>query len=269
MITFLFWNLNRKDLSQNIASLAQFHDVDIFIFAEFDLSIPNLLKLLNKSQSSYYYHHNNCDKIKIFTRYLDRFIQPISEADRFTINRLKLPGIDEILVVATHFVDKRNWDEDSQNAECINLASRIREAEKSVGHNRTILVGDLNMNPFQAGVIMANGLHAVMTKKIAAEMSRKVQETDYQFFYNPMWNLLGDHSSGLPGTYFLRQSVHKVYFWNILDQALVRPDLLDAFDVNNLAILESDGQVSFLNKKGYPDQRNYSDHLPIKFTLNL
>lgn len=116
---------------------------------------------------------------------------------------------------------------------------------------------------------MANGLHAVMTKKIALSLSRKVQGKEYKFFYNPMWNLLGDHSPGVPGTYYLRQSVHKVYFWNILDQVLIRPELLDTFKVEDLKIVDYDDKVSLLNAKGHPNKNKYSDHLPIKFTLDI
>ncbi|MGK7886386.1 MAG: hypothetical protein AB4057_17405, partial [Crocosphaera sp.] len=72
-----------------------------------------------------------------------------------------------------------------------------------------------------------------------------------------------------PGTYYLRQSQHKVYFWNILDQVLIRPELLEHFRVEDLEIVDFDGNVSFLTSQGYPNKRQYSDHLPIKFTLAI
>lgn len=37
--------------------------------------------------------------------------------------------------------------------------------EEKIGHKCTVLVGDLNMNPFETGLIAANGLHATVSKR--------------------------------------------------------------------------------------------------------
>jgi hypothetical protein len=271
MRIFLFWNLNKKDdLTANIVSLANVYQIDVFMFAECVIPIHKILGALNiDSVSEYYYVPTNCEKIIIFTKFSDEFIAPVVESDRLTIQHLQLPGSLSILLAVTHLVDKQNWDEDSQNAECTVLADSIEEAENTVEHDRTILVGDLNMNPFQAGVVNARGLHAVMTRKIALERSRIVQEKSYKFFYNPMWSLFGDGTEGPPGTYYLRKSIHKVYFWNMLDQVLIRPELLPVFNNEDLSILDNDGVTSLATEEGYPNKNNYSDHFPIKFQLNI
>jgi hypothetical protein len=77
----------------------------------------------------------------------------------------------------------------------------VRDVEKRVGHDRTIVVGDLNMNPFDAGIVGAEGLNAVMTKQIASQGGRKVDAVRYPFFYNPMWSHFGDstHEEYPPG----------------------------------------------------------------------
>jgi hypothetical protein len=67
----------------------------------------------------------------------------------------------------------------------VELANSIRSVEQKIGHTRTILVGDLNMNPFEEGVVSAAGLHAVMTRRIAEKQSRIVQEKEYPFFAIP------------------------------------------------------------------------------------
>ncbi len=130
------------------------------------------------------------------------------------------------------------------------------------------LFGDLNMNPFEGGVVSAMGLHGVMCRSIAQERTRKVQNYDYLYFYNPMWNILGDTSPGPPGTYYFRDSRLRSFFWNTFDQVLVRPDLIDRFPSEELKVLEDDGSISFL-KKGLPDKSVASDHLPILFRLHL
>ncbi|HXQ33744.1 MAG TPA: hypothetical protein VN843_07015, partial [Anaerolineales bacterium] len=134
------------------------------------------------------------DKIQIYTRgdpslvVVPAFDDP---ARRLTVRRLLFPQHPEILLAAVHFFDKRNWTEADQLAEAINLANDIIKTESKFGHTRTILVGDLNMNPFDKAVVAANGLHGVMTRNIAREQTRTVASRDYPFFFNPMWSFLG------------------------------------------------------------------------------
>lgn len=125
------------------------------------------------------------------------------------------------------------------------------------------------MNPFEAGVVSAAGLHGVMSRRIAQRGARVIQKRKWPFFYNPMWSLLGDESPGPPGTYYYTRPEHKVFFWNMFDQVLIRPDLLHLFNSEDLEILQSDGDISFLSSRGLPDRNVASDHLPIFFKLDL
>jgi hypothetical protein len=199
----------------------------------------------------------------------ERSIRPIYESDRLTIRYLNLPGLTDILLAVSHFPSKFNWSDESQAFECVELSNSIRNAEQQIGHSRTVLVGDLNMNPFEDGIVSAMGLHAVMTRHIAQKKSRVVQEKEYPFFYNPMWSLFGDATAGPPGTYYYTSSEHKVFFWNIFDQVLVRPDLLNLFGTEDLMIIDSYGDISLLNEQHVPDTEISSDHLPILFRIQL
>jgi hypothetical protein len=129
-----------------------------------------------------------------------------------------------------------------------------------------MLVGDLNMNPFEAGVVGAHGLHAVMTRADARRVERSIQGVAYRFFYNPMWGHFGDRSAGPPGTYYLKASKPINYFWNIYDQVLLRPALLES--LTSLEIVDSDGSNSLVTENGVPDSERGSDHLPILFRLD-
>jgi hypothetical protein len=145
----------------------------------------------------------------------------------------------------------------------------IKRAEHAIGHTRTVLVGDLNMSPFEKGIVSAVGLHGVMDRKITLRKTRYVQSEQYPFFYNPMWSLLGDASSTPPGTHYFNNAQHVEFFWYMYDQVLIRPDLLDFFQIADLKILCSDGEISFLTGQGLPHQRVASDHLPILFKLGI
>ncbi|MCB0061231.1 MAG: endonuclease/exonuclease/phosphatase family protein [Caldilineaceae bacterium] len=271
MTKFLFWNVARRNLSYIVANLATQHNIDVILLAEFTADPSEMLWRLNQltSRPFDYAVSIGCEKIHVFTRFSRRFCPPVYETERLTVRHLRLPGLTDILVAAIHFPSKLNWNESSQVAESVKLATDIHHAEKKIGHTRTIVVGDLNMNPFEAGMVNANGLHGVMTRAIAQKGSRVVQGERYTFFYNPMWNLMGSLPPDMPGTYYRASSEHNVYFWNTFDQVLVRPSLLAHFDERQLEILHRDGDMLFLSKGGIPSKRIASDHLPIIFQLEL
>lgn len=117
-------------------------------------------------------------------------------------------------------------------------------------------------------MVSAHGLHATMDRRIAEKIERTVQRESHPYFYNPMWSLLGDASPGSPGTYYYSSSEPTTYFWNMFDQVLIRPALLERFRNNSLKIIERTGDINFLQKNGQPNS-DISDHLPIVFGLEL
>jgi hypothetical protein len=130
-------------------------------------------------------------------------------------------------------------------------------------------VGDLNMNPFETGVVGANGLHAVMSRSLARRTARTVNGISYPFFYNPMWSRMGDSSAGPCGTFYYERSEQVVYFWNTFDQVLLRPELLDRFDIEHLVVPTTAGGTPLVTSDGRPDKKSASDHLPLVFELDL
>ena len=269
MISFLFWNMNGRDLAERTRRLAVNHDVDVLMLAECATSSAEMLAALNADGTRYYDAKGQCESIRIFARFNHEYITAIKESDRLTIRCLRPPGSQEILLAVAHLPSKLFRDNDSQDAQCQVLARELEKLESQKGHSRTILVGDLNMDPFQPGVVNAAGLHGVMTRETASRGTRKVDGRPYKFFYNPMWSLFGDANKGPAGTYYRGTGSHKVYFWHMLDQVLIRPELLDSFRNEDLAILDRDGEMPLVDKKGHPDRASGSDHLPIVFKLEI
>ena len=149
------------------------------------------------------------------------------------------------------------------------LAYSIRTLEDDKEHRRTIAVGDFNMNPFEPGLIAAKGFHGLMTKRLALTVNHRLSSrAAYPCFYNPMWQFFGDGSLGPAGTYFFGSTTDPTnHFWNIYDQVLVRPDLID--NLKGLQILDSDGQEKLITQEGRPRKQTFTDHLPIYFQLDL
>lgn len=132
-----------------------------------------------------------------------------------------------------------------------------------------MLVGDLNMNPFERGLVSSVGLNAVMSRRIAARATRTVQDRSYPLFYNPMWGKFGDLESDTAGSYFYDNAQHVNYFWHIFDQVLLRPELAKRFNSDRLSVVKSVGARSLVRPNGRPDSTLYSDHLPIVFELDF
>lgn len=269
MTTFLFWNINKKLLIKEIDNLCRIYDVDILILAESNISDVKILSTINlDNERTYLALYNNLSRrIKFFFRYPPESIQPVAdEGGYISIRRLSPPIGNDILIAGIHLASKLYMSEDDQKFQAARMAEVIREAEERVGHERTIVIGDLNMNPFEVGVVAADCFHAVMDKNIARKRSRTVQGKKKLFFYNPMWGKMGDTTPEPPGTYFYSNSSYVSYFWNTFDQVLLRPDLLDFFRYENLKIVhEIDGESLLTPNNEIANA--YSDHLPIVIKL--
>ena len=270
MLTFLFWNLNKNLLAATVGKLVKQNGIDIVILAESAIPDEVILPALHNSAGvGFSRPYSACEKLVIYTRLPRNCFSVVTESARTTIQNLSLPLRPELLLAAVHLPSQLHSTRESLAMECGQFADDLREAEARVGHSRTILVGDFNLNPFDAGLVGAAATNAVMTRGIAQRGSRTVQRRRFGFFYNPMWAHFGDGDPGPPGTYYYESSEHVAYFWHIFDQVMFRPELMNYFENENLKILTSDGDTTFLTPEGIPDRSRVSDHLPILFRLNL
>lgn len=270
MATFLFWNIHNKPIMDHIVTLAHYYKVDVLILAESNIPKDTIRKALNAGQRQLYFPDTGIsNKIQIFTRYLHHFVKPMRDCGGIAIRQIKPPIGNSILLVAVHLPSKLYQTEDDQKFECVRLANIIAIEEEKVGHNRTLIIGDLNMNPFEQGIISSDGLHALSDSRIVQRGFRRVRDEDKLFFYNPMWNHFGDMSPTPPGTYFLDTGKYVNFYWHMFDQILLRPELLYAFQNDNLQIITEIDGISLLNEFGRPNQAISSDHLPVFLKLNL
>jgi hypothetical protein len=267
---FLFWNLQGRDLRSLVVDLAAEHKVDIIILAECQVPEGAMLERLNSERPQYELAPTRvCKSITFFSSFSASFFTPVVENARVSIRRLTLPARKEILVAAAHLPSRMHFSEGSSVFECSVFAEMIRRQERELGHSRTVVLGDLNANPFEIGIVGTGGLHAVMSRYVASRRTRTVQAHDYDFFYNPMWSHFGDRPEGPPGTFYYEKAEHVVYFWNMFDQVLIRPDLLDGFDSSDLRILTTVAGTSLVRTDGRPDTSTASDHLPILLDLEF
>lgn len=272
MATFLFWNLQGKDLKAPVAALCHEHAVDVLLLAESGLHPVNFLELVNAGGSQpYRFEAGSASARNRPLTYLSRLpeqdFRKVSDEPGVSVRSVVLPVGPDLLLAGVHLPGRVGYGRESGSTWAFRLARAVREAEAQVGHQRTVVVGDFNMNPFDDGMVGIDGMHAVMDRGIASRGFRTVQGQPSPFFYNPMWSRLGDGSPGPPGTHFFGDSGPVAYFWNTYDQVLVRPDLLPYFPDDKLRVLTTWTGGSLLDAQGRPDQGQHSDHLPLLFTL--
>ena len=273
MAVFLFWNTNEKPVENEIAQLCKENEIDVVILAEAKIDGANLLRRLNTNGSTGYHFPSIRDepgrhpKLTFFHRYPDGCLRSVKDSlSDVSIRHFRPPQGESFLVAAVHFPSKLY----RSNADYISIAQDLRESIEEVeaisGHARTLIVGDLNMDPFEDGMVITKALHSVMDRNIAKKNVRLVDGKYYRYCYNPMWGLMGDLSPGPPGTYFYERAGHRRLWWHTFDQVLIRPELDDYFCLDDLRIINSIAGKSLLASNGAPN-KEISDHLPIVFSI--
>ena len=76
MVTFLFWNLNRKALEGRVAKLAEKYEVDIVILAECSIPLQSMVDALHRRTGRRFnLPFSACEKIVIYTRFPKAFLK--------------------------------------------------------------------------------------------------------------------------------------------------------------------------------------------------
>ena len=265
----LFWNVQRKPLDGVVVRLVEEHDVDFLVIIESAGDPDRLLGPLRGVGD-----YRQIPSQKRFAAYgkfdpssVDR-LQPPVDNRRMDFWHLTLAGHADASILVVHGLDVRNHSPEERRLFFERLTENVRWIESKVGHKRTVILGDLNANPFDAVVTGATGLHAIRMKEVNGYSRRCVLGRSYDFFYNPMWGCF--RGSEIPlGSYYFYNYGENELFWHMVDQVVLRPEAIPLFPEEQLRILKSAGPIGLLTDRGIPDQKIGSDHLPVLFRLNL
>jgi endonuclease/exonuclease/phosphatase family protein len=265
MLTILFWNVNQRDVTVHLAELAFEHHVDVVVLTENSVPQPEVAAVLEARVQRPFDFDPLAMGVELYTRFPLAEVRPELSEEGCSIRELPLRP-QGLLLALLHFPSKL-WKSDAdQAALCPEYAQQIRLVEERRGHRRTLVVGDLNMNPYEPGVLGATGFHAVPSRRVAARGERLVDRKGYPLFYNPMWNCFGDERGGPTGTFFRDRGNPVEPFWHLFDQVLVRPELIPRFRHQDLRILSQAAALSLVDEQGRPC---VSDHLSVVFRLDL
>ena len=256
-----FWNTNKnKRINDYILDIVVEHFVDILVLAEYEADIEAL------EQKAAWYNivieeafTSGCDRITILKR--GRDVQPGAQNGYYSIQIVD----SEYLLVCVHLPSKLYADRLKRNVVISQIIEEIQAYEERLDTEKTIIVGDINENPYEAGCLGATGFHGIPVYKDTMKKYRTIMTKSFKMFYNPMWNLLGDFSFP-PGTYYYAGNEVENSFWNIYDQVMIRPCLRERFADNELKILCETKNGTLIDANNHPDKR-ISDHLPIIFEI--
>lgn len=268
-----FWNLNKNNISDVIVQMMIENGLDIICLAEVKSNelIIDIIKKYKKIKKENLFHiHNSKDKVIVLSRLQSNLFEDVSflyQSSRLISFKLELKNKIILNLIFIHFHSKNNWSDISLAMECTTIASAIKNVEISTKSENTILIGDFNMNPFESGLISTTGLNTISDKNfLKTQKSRVVDETNYNFFYNPMWNFFGDKNE-IKGTYYYRTPGNISYEWNIFDQILIRPSLIKYLDDDSIKIISRISTQSLLTNYSSRPDKKISDHLPIAINL--
>lgn len=256
-----FWNTNKNvKINNYISDIIEENIVDIFVLAEYEANIDELKKKVKL--------HNivieqaitiGCDRITILKNGKD--IKP-----GFQNKYCSMQIIDnEYLLACLHLPSKLYADKVKRGIAISRIVEDLQTYEENLGIEKTIIVGDINENPYEIGCLGAIGFHGIPVYKDTMKKYRTIMEESFKMFYNPTWNLLGDFSFP-PGTYYYSGNEVENSFWNVYDQVMIRPCLREQFVDDELKILYETKSGKLIDTNNRPD-KSISNHLPIIFEI--
>lgn len=266
-MNILFWNVYQKALDECLLNIIIEKNCDLISLAEYPNEIESLCSKLNLYSREGYKvvpNYGGCQKIKALIK-KEYHVESLLEQSRYHIALIQTAAF-KLVIAMMHNASKLHATMEEQKENLRYLHYDIEKIEEKNQTRNVLIMGDLNVNPFEEACIAANTIHAIPYVEEINENGRQVQNRIYKEFYNPMWKFLGRPDPPY-GTYFYNNSNMINYFWNIFDQFLIRPELIDSLDKDSLEIITTAGDTSLLKKNYKPNKQKYSDHLPIYVRL--
>lgn len=260
-LKLLFWNTyQNKNINITLSELIIENNASIIALAEYSANIDELIDILASNKTIMKQYDSCCSRIKLLGSLNN--IEPKIDTDHATIQIIN----NKDILCCVHLNSKLYSGHEAYREILIEqIVHDIEAVEKEIGTENSIVVGDFNINPYEASCIDARYFHGIPVCNEAERKSRKVAGKEYLMFYNPMWNLLGDFKQPY-GTYYYNESGTQNTYWNIFDQVIFRPVLRKRFIDKSLKIITETRTRYLLDINGHPD-KNISDHLPIIFEI--
>ncbi len=200
---YIFWNTNRKiDINSYIEKIIEAYVPDFFGMAEYVADGKSLENELKKKGLNYVYIPKIGSRLDMLYKGDLNDVIHCSESEYYTIKIIPYERKRQIISVV-HFPSKMYLDE-SGNAEIMHyMLQDIQEIKDKKKIKGVVILGDFNMNPFEAPMIEATALQAISSSEIVVQRKKRTYRSrEREFFYNPMWNFLGDEKKPIGSFYY-------------------------------------------------------------------
>ena len=258
----LFWNMGKNDNAALALECMRNHGVHVAAFAE-HLGTKFSDELLC-STGYRVVSLGGCDKVMVL---VDCSVEVVNcfEASRFTVFVMMFSG-SFFVVAATHLIDRMSApDSESRLEDIREIMGVVHGYERSLSVDKTIVIGDLNANPYDKELLLPNAFNAMLFKGILRSKSERAWHgKSYPFMYNPTVHWLSESTETYGSLYYLPGDGTGP-IWNCYDQALVSPSLMD--NVKSYCYLKKIGNRNLIAK--LRPRRDISDHLPLLVELDM
>lgn len=265
---YLFWNTNKKNVDDIIYSMVEQYNPTILALAEYEKNVEDLAKRIKiHTNKSYAAIEKLACRVQILiNEKLRDNIGHCADHTNYTIKILPYNSYNDNHIVAFVHLPSKMQDNREKNRHLLEqITCKINDLDDN-RNRKVIILGDFNLNPYEEAMTYLTGCNAVSSKNIAMKVSRKdksEKDKRYFYYYNPMWNFLGDYN-GINGTYYYDKTLDHSRYWNTFDQFVVSPALIR--DIDKIEIVKNVGEISLENKNGIPNVA-ISDHYPLYFKL--
>lgn len=266
---FLFWNIQKKDsFFETIADICVEHSIDVLGLAEFPKDKANdLISAFKFKGLDISFVENVKYKVAVFHR-IGANIYNKFEGEFVCALEAMINGIPYSIVFCHLHSKNMASDDDTTNRARFFCEDLVDYENNIVSHCRTIVAGDFNMNPYDSGMISASAFNAMNSISVSKRGERQLMGKSFRFFYNPTWNLHGDKGKETPAaSYYYDKADFDQYYWHMLDQVIIRPEVIPHFIFDDFRILYKGANYNLVLDDNRINETEYSDHLPISFTI--
>lgn len=193
---------------------------------------------------------------------------------------IKTSGGYTFNLIGVHLYSAVENDRSTQAIDNRPFRGNVVQYETLTKNECTIIVGDFNYNAFDETSLDPEYFNSLGDKALVSLLkTRRTREFNAKYYYNPMWNLMGDYDylknqSKPQGTYYWEINRFYKFPWNMLDWVVLSSDIMDTLDIKSLEIVTEINGNNLLQSQPYANSvslfaTGHSDHLPIKLTLNI
>jgi hypothetical protein len=264
---FLFWNIQKNSLINEIVELIKESNCSVYAFAEStDQIIEEVIKTLVSEFNieCHLFPNPGCDKIKIVVVGQIENISLLNQSKHYSLIKISKKN-DELIIGFVHFPSKLHHTLEQLRRISEKFRTQILAEEQSHATNNSMVMGDFNVDPFEMPMVAFHGMAA--TNGIACSQRELVtcDGEENRLFYNPMWTLYSSYRDR-PGSHRYIRTGEDVVSWHFLDQVLIRSTLINRFKFESLSLIKNTTNFNYLNSNHTP---NLSDHLPLMCEIDI